>query len=141
MRVLTADEEYNEYGWDEEAAEDIEYERCLNIVREFDIYDENGNYHKAYENARNYIADYETKYRIGRDVHAIESYERACNVLETSEDETERVSALDYYNAFKRAYDIACDFSSFYPVMTFKRKSDYALDLEELRLAGSVENV
>lgn len=163
VRDLTADEEYNEYGWDEEAAEDIEYERCLDIVREFDIYDENGNYHKAYENARNYIADYESKYRIGRDnaldkddfcrefdrmlyydilpddLLAIQRYERACDVLEKSDDSPETVSALEYVSAFERSYDIVRDLCSFYPVTTFKRK-DYALDLEELRLAGCVEN-
>lgn len=74
------------------------------------------------------------------DVLAIECYERACNVLETSEDESELTSALELYNAFKRSYDISYDLTSFYPVTSYKRKLDYVLDLEELRLAGCVEN-
>ena len=76
------------------------------------------------------------------DVLAIECYERACNVLETSEDGPETVSALEYVSYFERSYDIVRDLCSFYPVTTYKRrKSHYALDLEELRLVGSVENV
>mgnify|MGYP007022100562 CR=1 FL=1 len=140
VRDLTDDERYFEYGEDDEAADYMQYEHCLNTFRNSDHLLEAG-YSKVVEDALDYITEYESRYHIGRDVHAIESYERACNVLETSEDESELVSALDYYNAFKRAYDVACDFTSFYPVMTFSRKSDYALDLEELRLAGSVENV
>lgn len=83
---------------------------------------------------------YDGSYGLRGILHDIESYERACNVLETTEDESEFVSAVDYCNAFNRAYDVVHDFSSFYPVVTYKRKSDYALDLEELRLAGCVKN-
>lgn len=75
------------------------------------------------------------------DVLAIECYERACTLIDESEDDFGLDSALRYVSAFERAYDIAYDLTSFYPVTTYRRKSHYALDLEELRLAGSVENV
>lgn len=74
------------------------------------------------------------------DVLAIECYERACNLIDESEDDFGLDSALKYVSAFERSYDIARDLMSFYPVTIYRRKSDYAFDLVELRLAGCIEN-
>lgn len=73
-------------------------------------------------------------------LHDIACYERACTLIDESEDDFGLGDALEYVSAFERAYDIVPDLTSFYPVTIYRRKPDYALDLEELRFAGCVEN-